>query len=164
MSAKPVPEGQHSITPHLTVGDASKAIDYYKKAFGATEMQRMQGPDGKIMHATIKIGDTYVFLNDEYPEMGGKSPQTLGGSPVTINFYTPDVDQVFKAAVDAGGKIKMLLEDQFWGDRYGIVIDPFGHEWAIAKRIANYTDEELKKRGQEAMAQMAQMAQQHGKS
>ena len=154
---QPVPAGQHSLTAHLVCKNADKAIDFYKKAFGATELHRFPGPDGKIMHASLKIGDSLIFLNDEIPMPdGGKSPQTLGGTPVTINYYTADSDKIFKQAITAGAKEIMPIADQFWGDHYGIVKDPFGHNWAIAHRVEDLTSAEMTKRGQEFMAKMAQ--------
>jgi uncharacterized glyoxalase superfamily protein PhnB len=120
-------------------------------------MSRFPGPDGKIMHATLKLGDALFFLNDEMPTpQGGKSPLSLGGTPVTINFYTPDSDRIFKQAVSAGATEVMPISDQFWGDHYGMLRDPFGHHWAIAHRVEDLTPEELAKRGQESMAKMAQ--------
>ena len=153
---KPVPEGMHTVTPHLVVKNAAKAIDYYKTAFGAKENNRFGAPNGLIMHASIKIGDSTLFLNDEFPEMGALSPQSVGGTSVTITLYVEDSDAVFKKAVDAGAKVKMPIADQFWGDRYGCIEDPFGHSWAIASRKEDLTPEQMAKRGQEAMAQMSQ--------
>jgi uncharacterized glyoxalase superfamily protein PhnB len=156
----PVPEGQHTVSIHLVCKNADKAIEFYKKAFGATEKSRFAGPDGKIMHATLKLGDALFFLNDEMPmPEGGKSPLTLGGTPVTINFYTADSDKIFKQAISAGAKEVMPITDQFWGDHYGVVRDPFGHNWAIATRVEDLTPQEMDKRGKEFMAKMAQ--QQH---
>ena len=151
----PVPEGQHTISPHLTVKGAPQAIEYYKKAYGATELHRSLGPGGLIMHAALKIGDAMFFLNDEMPMPGGgKSPLAIGGTAVTINLYVPDADKIFKQALAAGAKETMPIADQFWGDRYGIVTDPFGHKWAIATRKEDLTPEEMDKRGKEFMAQM----------
>jgi len=153
----PIPEGLHTVSVHLVCKNADKAIDFYKKAFGATELDRFAGPDGKIMHATMKLGDAKFFLNDEMPmPEGGKSPLALGGTAVTINFYTPDSDKFFKQAIAAGAKEVMPITDQFWGDHYGIVRDPFGHLWAIAHRVEDLTSAEMAKRGQEFMAKMAQ--------
>jgi len=153
----PIPEGQSAVTVNLVCKNADKAIDFYKKAFGATELGRFPGPDGKIMHASLRLGDSLFFLNDEMPmPEGGKSPQTLGGSPVTINFYTPDSDRIFKQAIAAGAKEIMPISDQFWGDHYGVVRDPFGHHWAIAHRVEDLTPQEMEKRGQEFMSKMAQ--------
>jgi uncharacterized glyoxalase superfamily protein PhnB len=152
--AKPVPDGTHTLTPHLTVKGADKAIDFYKRAFGAQEISRYAGPGGNIMHASIRIGDSQLFLNDEFPQMGAKSPLAFGGSAVTLTLYVEDVDTVFKRAVDAGAKSTMPVADQFWGDRYGTLTDPFGHQWAIATHKEDLTPAELEKRGREAMAQM----------
>jgi PhnB protein len=122
----------HSVTATLTVRDASRAIDFYKKAFGAEELMRMPGPGGRgIMHAEIQIGDSVIFLNDEFPQMGARSPQTLGGTTGGIYLSVPDADAVFSSAVEAGAQPEMAVEDMFWGDRMGSVIDPFGHHWAI---------------------------------
>jgi PhnB protein len=153
---KPVPEGMHTLTPHLVVKNAAKAIDFYKAAFGAKENARFAGPNGLIMHASIKIGDSTMFLNDEFPEMGALSPQSMGGTAVTLTLYVEDSDQVFKKAVSAGAKVKMPIADQFWGDHYGCVEDPFGHSWAITSRKEDLTPAEMEKRGKEAMAQMSQ--------
>ena len=151
----PVPEGQHTISPHLTVKGAPQAIEFYKKAFGAKEMHRSLGPGGLIMHAAMQVGDSMFFLNDEMPMPdGGKSPTSIGGTAVTINFYCPDADKVYQQALTAGAKEVLPLADQFWGDRYGIVTDPFGHKWAIATRKEDLTPEEMDRRGKEFMAQM----------
>ncbi|MBV8866082.1 MAG: VOC family protein [Acidobacteriaceae bacterium] len=153
---KKVPEGYHSATPYLVVGDAARAIDFYKKAFGATELVRMGGPEGKIGHAEIKIGDSMIMLSDEL--MGNRSPQTLGGSPVSIFLYVDDVDSVFNQAVNAGAKGDMPPMDMFWGDRFGKLTDPFGHLWAVATHIEDVAPEEMRKRAQASMAQMTQAA------
>ena len=152
----PVPEGQHTLSPHLTVKGAPQAIEFYKKAFGATEIHRFAGPGGAIMHAALKVGDSMFFLNDEIPGPGGpgRSPLSFGGTAVTINLYVPDCDKIYKQAIAAGAKQVMPLADQFWGDRYGIVNDPFGHRWAIATRKEDLTNEELEKRGKDFMASM----------
>lgn len=142
-AVQPIPQGMHTITPHLTCAGAADAIEFYKKAFGAVEMGRMPGPDGKIMHAQLKIGDSPVMLVDEFPEWGGKGPKTLNGTPVTIHMYVPDADAVFKRAVEAGATVKMEMADMFWGDRYGVLIDPFGHSWSIATHIKDMTPEEM---------------------
>ena len=154
-NVKPIPEGMHTITPHLTIKGAAKAIEFYKKAFGAQELSRHEVPGGAIMHASIRIGDSVLFLNDEFPQMGCASPQTIGGTSVVLTLYVEDADKFFKRAVDAGAESKMPVADQFWGDRYGMVQDPFGHQWAIATRVENLTPEEMERRGREAMAQMA---------
>ena len=152
---KPIPEGFHSVTPSLIVRDAAKAIDFYKRALGAQELVRMPGPDGKIMHAEIKIGDSIIFLGEENPQMNVKSPQTLGGCTGTLNIYVPNVDEQFKQAVSAGGKETMPVADQFWGDRYGAFVDPFGYQWGIATHKEDLSPEEMKQRSQEFFKSMA---------
>src|SRR3954469_17814594 len=132
MPVKPIPEGYHSVTPHLIVNNGAAAIDFYKKAFGAVELFRMPAPDGKIGHAEIKIGDSPVMLADEHPEMGYQGPESLGGSPVSLMIYVEDVDKIFEQAVTAGAKVKEALQDKFYGDRLGTVTDPFGHVWHLA--------------------------------
>jgi PhnB protein len=156
VSAKPIPEGFHSVTPALVVKDAAKAIDFYKKALGAQELMRMPGPDGKIMHAELKIGNSVIFLSDENPQMNVKSPQSLGGSTCTLNVYVPNVDDVFKQAIAAGGKESMPVADQFWGDRYGTLTDPFGYSWGIATHKEDLNPQEMGKRAQEFFASMQQ--------
>ncbi len=141
-----------SITPHLICAGASDAIDFYKKAFDAEEMMRMPGPDGRLMHAAVKIGDSMVMLVDEMPEWGALGPKALKGSPVTIHLMVDNVDAVFAQAVAAGATVKMLVADMFWGDRYGQVIDPFGHVWSIATHVRDMTQEEMMAAGREAMA------------
>ncbi len=143
---KAIPEGYHAVTPYLIVNDGARAIEFYKKAFGATELFRMAGPDGKIGHAEIKIGDSPVMLADEVPAMGHRSPHSLGGSPVSIYLYVENVDGIFNQAVAAGAKVERPLEDQFYGDRTGGVTDPFGHAWYIATHKEDVSPEELKKR------------------
>lgn len=150
-AVKPIPEGMHSITPHLTCAGAAEAIEFYKKAFGAVEMGRMAGPGGKLMHAQLRIGDSPIMLVDEFPEWGGKGPKALGGTPVAIHLYVPDADAVFTTAVAAGATVKMEMADMFWGDRYGVVIDPFGHMWSIATHIKDMTPEEMAQAGKAAM-------------
>jgi PhnB protein len=146
---KAVPEGFHTLTPHLVIKGASQAIEFYKKAFGAQEIVRLPGPDGKsIMHAQLKIGDSPLFLVDESPEMGNRGPQSHGGSPVTIHVYVDDVDTVYNQAVAAGAQVRMPLADAFWGDRYGQVADPFGHQWSLASHKEDLTSEEIGKRAQ----------------
>jgi PhnB protein len=140
-----IPEGFRSVTPQLVIDGASKAIDFYTRAFGAQELFRMPGPDGKIMHATIRIGDSTIMLNDEL-DPNQKSPKGLGGSPVTIHLYVEDADAVFAQATDAGAHAVMPLADMFWGDRYGVLVDPFGHVWSVATNIEQVSDEELQKR------------------
>jgi PhnB protein len=143
---KPIPEGYHTATPYLIVSDAASAIDFYKKAFGATELTRMTQPDGRIGHAEIKIGDSPIMLADEFPEIGARSPQRFGGSPVSILLYVEDVDALFSQAVAAGGKVLRPVKDQFYGDRSGGVTDPFGHVWYIATHKEDVAPEEMHKR------------------
>jgi PhnB protein len=150
-SASPVPPDMHTLSPHIVCAGAAKAIDFYKAAFNAVEKGRMPGPDGRLMHAAVQIGDSTLMLVDEMLEWGAKGPRTLGGSPVTLHLYVNDADATFKQAVAAGAKVTMPLADQFWGDRYGQVEDPFGHKWSIATHVRDVTPEEMKK----AMAQMA---------
>jgi PhnB protein len=156
-----VPEGFSTVTPHLNVRDAGQALEFYKKAFGAKETVRMPGPGGKILHAEIKIGDSHLFLADEMPEWGSRSPLTIGGTATAICLYVDDADAVFNQAVAAGAKVLMPLQDQFWGDRYGKLSDPFGHEWAVATHLEDLSPEEMKKRQEVAMAQMTQRPQTH---
>ena len=153
-NVKPIPEGMHTITPHLTCAGAADAMEFYKKAFNAVDQGRMPGPNGKLIHAQMKIGDSYFMLVDEFPEWGGKGPKMLGGTPVAIHLYVNDADTIFKQAVDAGATVKMPIADMFWGDRYGVVIDPFGHMWSIATHIKDMSSEEMAKAGKEAMAGM----------
>jgi PhnB protein len=148
---KPIPEGMHTITPHLVCADAAKAIDFYKKAFNAQELSRLLGPDGKIMHASLRIGDSVVMLSEEAPRWGSLGPKALKGSPVTIHIYTDDVDAFVDRAVSAGAKITMPIADMFWGDRYGKIEDPSGHQWSVAKHVRDVTQEEMK----EGMMKMA---------
>ncbi len=143
---KPIPEGYHTATPYLIVKDGARAIEFYKKAFGATELMRMADPSGKIGHAEIKIGDSPIMLADEVTEMGYRSPESLGGSPVSILLYVEDVDAVFSQAVAAGAKVQRPVKDQFYGDRIGGVTDPFGHAWYIATHKEDVSPEEMRKR------------------
>jgi PhnB protein len=152
---KPVPSGYHTVTPYLTLSNAASAIDFYKRAFGATEIFRMNGPDGKIGHAEIKIGDSMRMLGDESPRSEGRSPQSLGGSTAGIFLYVEDVDTVFDAAVKAGAKVQQPLTNMFWGDRYGKLSDPFGHHWALATHVEDVAPEEMEKRMRAAMPQAA---------
>jgi PhnB protein len=143
----PIPPGFHTVTPHLVIKGAGAAIDFYKKAFGAEEVMRMPGPDGQsVMHAEIKIGDSIVFLADEFPGMPARSPKALGGTTVTITLYVADADKVFNQAVAAGATATMPPVDMFWGDRYGKVLDPFGHDWAIATHKEDVPPDEMAKR------------------
>lgn len=157
---RPIPEGMHSITPHLVIKGADKAVEFYQKAFGA-ELKGgiFKGPDGKVMHAELRIGDSTFMLADEFPGMGdASSPQTLGGTTATLNIYTDNVDQLFDRAVKAGARVTMPLANQFWGDRYGHVKDPFGHSWALGQHIEDIAPAEMERRGREAMAQTAKAA------
>jgi uncharacterized glyoxalase superfamily protein PhnB len=147
--AKPIPAGLHTLIPHLVVKGASEAIDFYKKAFGAQEVSRLTGPDGKcIMHADLQIGDSHIFLVDEFPEMGCRGPKSIGATAVTIHMYVEDVDAAFGKAVAAGAEVRMSLEDTFWGDRYGVLADPFGHAWSLATHKEDLTPEEIRRRAQ----------------
>jgi uncharacterized glyoxalase superfamily protein PhnB len=149
---KAVPDGFHTVTPHLILKNGSAAIEFYKKAFGAKELFQMPGPDGRLMHAEIVIGDSIVMLADEFPEMGARGPQTLGGSTVTISLYVEDMDAVFNQALAAGAQVRMPPMDMFWGDRYGQVTDPFGHVWSLCTHKEDVSPEELAKRAQAAFA------------
>jgi PhnB protein len=153
----PIPEGHHTVTPQLTLDDTAKAIDWYKKALGAEEVGRAVGPDGKIMHAEIKIGDSPIMLNDEVG--GGKSPKAMGGSPASLWLYVENSDTLFNRAVGAGAKVPPgpmgAMADQFWGDRTGTIIDPFGYTWTVATRKEDLTPEETKKRMDEFMKSFA---------
>jgi PhnB protein len=142
-SAKPIPDGMHSLTPHLVCDGAAAAIEFYKKAFGATEEARLPGPDGRLMHAQLRIGDSPLMLVDEWPEMGAVGPNKLKGSPVTLHHYVTDVDTSFARAVEAGATVTMPLSDTFWGDRYGQLRDPFGHLWSLATHLRDLTPEEI---------------------
>jgi len=155
-SVKPVPEGFHTATPHLIVRDAAQAIEFYKKVFDAEERMRMPSPDGKIMHSELKIGDSIIFLSDEFPNMGGKSPQTLGGHSGGVYLYVPDVDDVFQRAIAAGGKSSGPVTDMFWGDRHGNFTDPFGHSWGVSTHTEDVSEEEMGKRAEAFYAEMAQ--------
>ena len=151
MTVKPVPEGYHTATPYLIVNDGAGAIEFYKKAFSATEVMRHPGPEGKLMHAEIKIGDSHIMLADEFPEMGFQSPTSLGGSPVGILLYVENVDELYNQAIEAGGKEMKPLQNQFYGDRSGSLVDPFGHVWTVATHIEDITPEEMQKRGEQSM-------------
>lgn len=148
----PIPKGFHTLTPALMIGGAADAIEFYKKAFGAVEVMRFPTPDGKVMHAQLQIGNSMLMLGDEMPEMGGKGPKTLGGSPVSLFFYTDNVDAAWKRAVDAGAKVLQPLTDQFWGDRAGCLDDPYGHHWWLAQHIKDPTPAELKTGAEASMA------------
>ena len=156
---KPVPPGFHSVTPTLTTREAAKAIEFYKRAFGAEERMRFPAPDGNgIMHAEIRIGDSIIFLSDERPGMECRGPQSLGGTPVALFLYVEDVDHVFNRAVSAGAKSEGPVSDMFWGDRCGQLTDPFGHKWTVATHTEDLTMEEIGKRAQGFFAQLAGQA------
>ena len=148
--AKAVPAGMHSVTPHLVCAGAADAIEFYKKAFGAVELARLPGPQGKLMHAMIRIGDSAVMLVDEAPQMGMLGPKSLKGTPVTIHLYVDDADAVVARAVKAGARVTMPVDEMFWGDRYGRVEDPFGHHWSIGTHVRDVSMEEM----QQAMKKM----------
>ncbi len=152
MSVKPIPEGYHTATPYLIINGAAAAIEFYQAAFGATELFRFPAPDGKIGHAEIKIGDSPIMLADEYVDMGYKGPKALGGSPVSLMIYVPEVDAVFQKALDAGATAKESVSDKFYGDRMGTVIDPFGHVWHIATHKEDVSFEEMQNRAKAASA------------
>jgi PhnB protein len=141
---KPIPDGMHTVTPHLVCAGAADAIEFYKKGFDAVEVGRMAGPQGKLIHAMLRIGDSAIMLVDEFPEWGSFGPKSLKGSPVTIHLYVEDVDAFVKHAVAAGAKITMPIDDMFWGDRYGKLEDPFGHHWSVATHIRDASQEEMR--------------------
>ncbi|MGI0073846.1 MAG: VOC family protein [Nitrosotalea sp.] len=152
---KSIPDGYHNVTPTLTIKGASEAIEFYKKAFGAQEINRFLGPDGtSIMHAEIKIGDSSIMLNDEQPQMGCLSPQSVGGTSSGIFLYVQNADDIFNKAISAGAKPQMPPMDAFWGDRFGSIVDPFGYVWSIATHKKDMSVEEIKKAGEEFMKQM----------
>jgi len=155
-SKQPIPSGFHTVTASVTVRNGTEAIEFYKKALGAEERMRMAGPDGKITHAELKIGDSIVFLNDEIPNMGCKSPQTLGGTSGSFYLYVEDVDKSFQRAVDAGGKATMPVTDMFWGDRFGSFVDPYGHTWGLSTHTQDLTEQEIEEGAKAFYAQMAQ--------
>ena len=152
--AQAIPRGYHTVTPSLVVAGAAEAIDFYKKALGAEEIMRFPAPDGTIMHAELRIGDSVIMLGEEMPEQGGRSPKSYGGTPVSFFVYQENVDAAWTRAVGAGAKPIMPLADQFWGDRSGCVEDPFGHQWWLAQHIEDLTPEELQKRAEAFFSQM----------
>jgi PhnB protein len=156
---KAVPDGFHTITPHLTVRDATRALEFYKQAFGAQVLHVMPAPGGKVMHAAIKIGDSILMLNDEFPEYGGDpAPSATSGSGIALHVYLDNVDAAFDRAVSAGASVKMPLMDQFWGDRYGIVKDPFGHKWSLATHTRDMSPEEMQQEQEKAFSKMPKSA------
>lgn len=155
-AVEPIPEGYHTVTPALTIRGAGKAIDFYKKAFGAKLLDRVDGPDGKsVMHAALQIGDSRIFLGDEMPGMGCRSPETLGGTHSSIYLYVKDVDDAVKKAVDAGATVRMPVENAFWGDRFGSIADPFGNIWDLATHVEDVPPDELRKRAEAFVKEMA---------
>lgn len=153
MPVSPIPEGYHTVTPYLILKNAAAAIEFYKKALGAVELFRMPAPGGKIGHAEIRIGDSPVMLADEYPDMGYKGPESLGGTSVSLMVYVADVDKVYRQAIAAGGKELRPLQNQFYGDRSGTLSDPFGHMWTISSHVEDVSEEEMAKRAEAAMKQ-----------
>ena len=155
MPVKPIPDGYHAVTPYLAVSDAAKAIDFYKRAFGAKERVVMPMPDGKVMHAELELGDSVVMLSDPFPQSSSKSPNEAGTTTMSIMFYTEDVDAAYKKAVDAGAASEQEPEDMFWGDRFARVKDLDGHSWQLATHVEDVPPEEMERRGREAMASMS---------
>lgn len=147
------PAGYHTVTPYLTIKGAAKAIDFYKTIFGAAERMRMETPDGRIGHAELQIGDAVIMLSDEWPEMGHGGPQSFGGSPVALHIYLADVDAIAERAVAAGATLKQPPKDEFWGDRMGTIVDPFGHIWLISTHVEDVPEDEMKRRAEAAMRQ-----------
>ena len=155
MPVKPIPEGYNTLSLHLAVDDAAKAIDYYKQAFGAKERMRMDAPGGKIGHAELEIGDSVLMLSDPFPQSTVRPPDEVGGTSASVFMYVEDVDAVVKQAVDAGATVTMEVADQFWGDRFGSITDPFGHSWSIATHVEDVSPEEMEKRSAEFMSAAA---------
>jgi PhnB protein len=153
MAVKPIPDGYHTATPYMIVKDAARAIEFYKQAFGATELMRLADPSGKVGHAEIRIGNSPIMLADEFPEMGIRSPQTIGGSPVSILLYVDDVDATYAQAIAAGAKSTRPIKDQFYGDRSGVLEDPFGHTWSIATHKEDLSPAEINDRYETFMKQ-----------
>ena len=151
MTVQKIPDGYHTVTPYLIVSDANAAIDFYSRAFGATERYRMPGPDGQVMHAELQVGNSILMLSDENPGMGALSPESVGGTPASFLIYTEDVDAAFARAVEAGAEEAQPPTDMFWGDRFARVLDPFGHPWALATHVEDVGPEEIDRRLQ-AMA------------
>ena len=149
---KPIPDGYHTVTPYLAIRNASRAIDFYERAFGAVELYRLPSPDGSIAHAEIRIGNSPIMISDESPQMGARSPESLQGTPVNLLLYVEDVDASFNRATKAGAKAIMPPTDMFWGDRYGKLVDPFGHEWSIATHQEDLTPEQIADRARKAFA------------
>jgi PhnB protein len=155
MAANPIPEGYHSITPYLSLDDASSAIEFYKRAFGAEETVRMPSPDGRVMHAEMRIGDSVFMLSDMFEQSQGKPPKELGGTTMGLLLYVEDVDEMYKQALDAGATSTQEPEDMFWGDRFSRVTDPFGHDWQLATHVEDVAPEEMEERAKAAMGNLA---------
>ena len=155
MAVKPIPDGYHSVTPYLRIRGAGEAIEFYRRALGAVEKVRMAMPDGRVGHAELLIGNSMVMLADEFPEMNIRGPQSLGGTSVSFCIYLEDADAAFKRAVDAGATISRPVQDQFYGDRSGTVIDPYGHEWTLATHTEDLSPEEMNRRAEAAFVQSA---------
>lgn len=153
-TSTPAPAGYHTLTPYLTIDGAAKAIDFYKRIFGASERMRMETPDGRVGHAELAIGNAVIMLSDEWPDMGCKGPEALGGSPVSLHVYVDDVDAVADRAVAAGATLKRPPKDEFWGDRMGTIVDPFGHVWLIATHVEDVPEGEMERRAEAAMREM----------
>jgi uncharacterized glyoxalase superfamily protein PhnB len=159
MSPKSPPAGYHTVTPSIIVRDAPRAIEFYQRAFGAEELDRMTDPNGTVMHAEIRIGDSIIMLGEENEQWGALSPLSTKGTPSSLHIYVADADAAFARAVDAGATVRLPLDDAFWGDRYGRLVDPFGHEWAIATRVKDLSSEEMRRAAADWMANAAQAAQ-----
>ena len=155
MAVQPVPEGYHTVTPYLAVDNASAAIEFYRRAFGAKERVRMSGPGDTVMHAELEIGDSLVMLSDPFPQASTTPPKELGGTSASVFMYVEDIDAAYRQAIDAGASSLMEPDDMFWGDRFGSVQDPFGHSWTIATHVEDLEPEEMRRRSEEFMAQMA---------
>ena len=155
---QPIPEGYRTLTPYLALDDAAGAIEFYKRAFGATENSRMEGPDGKIGHAELQIGDSHLMLADAWPQSSTRAPNEVGATTAGIFVYSEDIDAFFKKAIDAGASSVMDPENMFWGDRFGTLKDPYGHVWHVATHVEDVSDEDMRKRAEEWQAQMAEMA------
>lgn len=152
-AVRAIPEGMHTLTPHLVCAGAADALSFYARALGATELSRLPGPDGRLMHASIRVGNSVFFVVDEWPDMGSRGPKALGSTPVTLHLYTEDADALFEQAVKAGAKPLMPVAEMFWGDRYGQFEDPFGHRWSVATHVRDLTPEQI----QENMRRMMPM-------
>lgn len=158
MTAKAIPDGYHTLTPYMTVRDAARAIEFYKQAFGAVEKGVMKGPDGKVMHAELRIGDSLFMIADEFPEYGALSPQSTGGAGMGLHVYVEDADAAFDRAIGAGATVEMPVADMFWGDRYGKLMDPFGHKWSIATHVRDMSMTEIEEAQNDFMRQMQKSA------